>query len=294
MASDHASLSAASPNESFDHPAHDSGMSCPSKLEQSQSETNSVVYQDIKLVYDSYGTGSSAVVYIHGWTCSRALWAHQRPLYTRYRSILVDLPGHGETDKPEIDYNHELFARSVKAVLDSEGVSCAVFVAHSMGGPVATMFLWLFPDTVAGIVYLDSFWRVPESYLTNEERARLVQWRSNDTNFQAKIEELLTAATSAATRKAVFSVMLATPTHVRSSAVSAGAHPHAVPWEKTSHVPAIHLAARDAWHDGYWKHHLPKLEIREFTGLSHFLHMDDPETINSAIEAFVIKSKLLV
>ncbi|GAB7325706.1 hypothetical protein MBLNU13_g09674t2 [Cladosporium sp. NU13] len=163
-----------------------------------------------------------------------------------------------------------------------------------MGGAVATMFLWLFPDTVAGIVYLDSFWRVPESYLANQERARLLQWRSNDLNFQAKIEELLIATTSAATRKAVLSVMLATPTHVRSSAVSAGSHSHAIPWEKTSHIPALYLAVLGAWHDGYWKHHLPKLEIREFAGLGHFLHMDAPETIKSAIEAFVVESKLLV
>jgi pimeloyl-ACP methyl ester carboxylesterase len=273
--------------------AHDSRNACPLNVERLQSETKSVIHEDIKVVYDNYGSGLSAVVYIHGWTCSRALWIHQNPLYTRYRSILVDLPGHGESDKPEIDYDHELFARSVKAVLDAEGVSRAVFVAHSMGGPVATMFLWLFPDTVAGIVYLDSFWRVPESYLTNEERARLLQWRSDDINFRTKIEELLTTATSAAAREAVLSAMLATPTHVRSSAVSAGSHSYTLPWERTNRVPALHLAVQGAWHDGYWKHHLPNLEIREFAGLSHFLHMDDPETINSAIEAFVAGNKLL-
>lgn len=273
--------------------AYDSRNARPSNVERLQSETKSVIHEDIKVVYDSYGNGLSAVVYIHGWTCSRALWIHQSPLYTRYRSILVDLPGHGESDKPKIDYDHELFARSVKAVLDAENVSRAVFVAHSMGGPVATMFLWLFPDTVAGIVYLDSFWRVPESYLTNEERARLLQWRSDDINFRTKIEDLLTPAASTATREAVLPAMLATATHVRSSVVSAGSHSYTLPWEKTSHISALHLAVQGAWHDGYWKHHLPNLEIREFAGLSHFLHMDDPGAINSAIETFVVETKLL-
>jgi pimeloyl-ACP methyl ester carboxylesterase len=273
--------------------AYDLRNACPSKVERLQREPKSVIHEDIKVVYDSYGSGLAAVVYIHGRTCSRALWIHQNPLYTRYRSILVDLPGHGESDKPEIDYDHELFSRSVKAVLDAEGVSRAVFVAHSMGGPVATMFLWLFPDTVAGIVYLDSFWRVPESYLTDEERTRLLQWRSDDINFRTKIEGLLTTATSAATRGAVISAMLATPTHVRSSAVSAGPHSYALPWEKMSQTPALHLAVQGAWYDGCWKHHLPNLEVREFLGLSHFLHMDDPDTINAAIEVFVVENKLL-
>jgi pimeloyl-ACP methyl ester carboxylesterase len=280
-------------NDSIERPAHNMSNTSPSELERLQRETKSVSHQSVKLVYDSYGTGSSAVVYIHGWTCSRALWLHQSPLYTRYRSILVDLPRHGESDKPEIDYDHNLFARSIKAVLDSEGISRAVFAAHSMGGPVATTFLWLFADTVAGIVYLDSFWRIPESYLTNEERARLVQWRNDDINFEAKIEELFSTVTSAATRTAVLSVMLATPTHVRSSAISAVSHSYIVPWEKKGHIPALHLAVQGAWHDGYWKHHLPKLEVRKFAGLSHFLHMDDPEVINSAIEAFVVDSKLV-
>lgn len=273
-------------------PIHDLDVTSFSKAERLSKETRLSIHRDIQLVYDSYGTGSNAVIYIHGWTCSRALWVHQSPLYTHHRSILVDLPGHGESDKPVVDYDHELFARSVKAVLDLEGISRIVFVAHSMGGPVATSFLWLFPDHVAGIVYLDSFWRIPESYSTNEETAQLVQWRSDNTNFQAKIEELLTTATSAANREAILSVMLATPTHMRSSAVSAGSHSQAVSWERTSSIPALHLAAQGAWHDGYWKHHLPRLEVREFAGLSHFLHMDDPKTINAAVEAFVVETKI--
>lgn len=256
-------------------------------------ETRSLIHQGIKVVYDSHGTGSCALVFIHGWTCDRTLWKFQSPLYTRHRSILVDLPGHGESDKPEIDYDHELFASSVKAVLDLEGLSRAVFVAHSMGGPVATMFLWLFPNRVAGIVYLDSFWRVPESYLTNEDRNELLQSRSDDENFRATVEGMLTDATSATSREVILSVMLATPKHVRWSAVSAGSHWHAVPWEQTSPIPALHLAVQGAWHDENWKHHLPRLEIREYPCLSHFLHMDDPDTINREIEAFITKNKLL-
>lgn len=162
-----------------------------------------------------------------------------------------------------------------------------------MGGPVATMFLWLSPDRVAGIVYLDSFWRVPESYLTNEDRNELLQSRSDDENFQAMVEGMLTDATSATSREAILSVMLGTPKHVRWSAVSAGSHSHAVPWEQTSPTPALHLAVQGAWHDGYWKNHLPRLEIREYPGLSHFLHMDDPDTINREIEGFITKNKLL-
>jgi hypothetical protein len=86
--------------------------------------------------------------------------------------------------------------------------------------------------------------------------------------------------------------MLVTPTHVRSSAVLAGSHSHAVPWERTSSIPALQSAVQGTWHGGYWKHRLPRLQVRKSVDLSHFLHMDDPKTINAAIEIFMTENKL--
>lgn len=74
----------------------------------------------MRIVYETHGTGETALVFVHGWTCNRALWLYQAPLYTKYRSILVDLPGHGDSDKPEVEYNLELMARSIYAVVQAE------------------------------------------------------------------------------------------------------------------------------------------------------------------------------
>ncbi len=49
--------------------------------------------------------------------------------------ITVDLPGHGESDKPQIAYTMDLFARAVEAVMRDAGVDQAVLVGHSMGTP---------------------------------------------------------------------------------------------------------------------------------------------------------------
>jgi pimeloyl-ACP methyl ester carboxylesterase len=254
-----------------------------------QKQTRSITSKNLKLVYDSYGSGPDAVVYIHGWTCSRALWSYQSPLYTSYRSILIDLPGHGESDKPLVDYNREFLARSVKAVIDVEDISRAILVAHSMGGPVATMLLRLFPDQVTGIVYLDSFWQMPETYLNNEERAQLSREREDDATFTKTVEDMFERMTASTTKDAVLQVMMATPKHVRLSACCTGSHPHALAWDKTFPVPALHLADQGAWQDGYWKHHMPNLEVRKFAKLGHFLHMMDPEAINAEIDEFIVQ-----
>src|SRR2546423_11254924 len=102
-------------------------------------------YDGARVHYESYGKGADAIVFIHGWTCDLTFWRGQAPVYERHRSLLVDLPGHGQSDKPDVPYTQERFARGVEAVMRAAGIERAVVVGHSMGGPVALTFLRLFP-----------------------------------------------------------------------------------------------------------------------------------------------------
>src|SRR5258708_35955954 len=84
--------------------------------------------------YESYGTGSEAIVFIHGWSCDLTFWRGQAPLYRKHRALLIDLPGHGKSDKPVIAYPAEHMARGVEAAMRDAGVERAVLVGHSLGG----------------------------------------------------------------------------------------------------------------------------------------------------------------
>ena len=65
-------------------------------------------------------------------------WHFQVPAFAdQARVILIDLPGHGQSDKPKIDYSMDLFARAIDAVLKEAGVEKVVLVGHSMGVAVA-------------------------------------------------------------------------------------------------------------------------------------------------------------
>jgi len=118
--------------------------------------------------YLSFGKGDRAVVFIHGWTCDSTFWKMQAPVYERRRSLLIDLPGHGLSDKPQIPYTMELFARAVNAVMADAKVGPATLVGHSMGTPVAIEFLRLYPRRVAGLVIVDGF--VPQPPNDDSER----------------------------------------------------------------------------------------------------------------------------
>jgi alpha-beta hydrolase superfamily lysophospholipase len=92
-----------------------------------------------KIVYWSNASPSTpALVFIHGFTCSSALWKDQLPLFKVYNTILIDLPGHGISEAPHVQYSLEYLARAVEAVLAEEEVAPSVLVGFSLGGPVST------------------------------------------------------------------------------------------------------------------------------------------------------------
>src|SRR5438477_7997781 len=133
-------------------------------------------YEGSRVHYESYGTGKDAVVFIHGWTCELSFWRGQAPVYEKHRALLVDLPGHGQSEKPEVPYTQERFARAIEAVMRYSGLERAVLVGHSMGGPVALTFLRLFPAKTKALVMVDAYIRTaPKDDADREGREARMQ-----------------------------------------------------------------------------------------------------------------------
>src|SRR5215470_6980900 len=100
-----------------------------------------------RVAYRAAGRGGPALVFVHGWACDMTSWKYQVPAFAKtHRVIAIDLPGHGLSDKPDIAYSMDLFARAVDAVLAADGVRRAVLVGHSMGTMVVRQFYRLHKD----------------------------------------------------------------------------------------------------------------------------------------------------
>ena len=107
-----------------------------------------------RIHYVNYGKGGDALVLIHGWTQNVDGWRDQVPDFAkRYRVIAIDLPGHGQSDKPQTTYSMDYFAQAVDAVLRDAKVKRAVLVGHSMGTPVARQFYRKYPEKTLGNRY---------------------------------------------------------------------------------------------------------------------------------------------
>ncbi|MFI1793551.1 MULTISPECIES: alpha/beta fold hydrolase [Streptomyces] len=101
-----------------------------------------------------------ARVYLHGLGAMSAVYhAHlaARPELAGRRSLFVDLPGHGTSDRPQdFGYTLEDHADAVAAALDAAKVAGAELIAHSMGGAVAVVLAHRRPDLVSRLVLTEA------------------------------------------------------------------------------------------------------------------------------------------
>ncbi|WP_055567748.1 alpha/beta fold hydrolase [Streptomyces atriruber] len=101
-----------------------------------------------------------ARVYVHGLGAASTVYhAHiaARPELAGRRSLFVDLPGHGLSDRPaDFAYSLESHAYALAAALDEARVVGAEIVAHSMGGSVSIVLAYRRPELVARLVLTEA------------------------------------------------------------------------------------------------------------------------------------------
>lgn len=247
--------------------------------------------------YESHGEGRQAIVLIHGWTCNLSFWRGQIPdLSKQARVIAIDLPGHGESDKSQIAYSMDLFARAVDAVMQDAGVDRAVLVGHSMGTPVMREFYRKYPRKTSGLVIVDGALRpFGDKKMMDSFIAPL---RGPDYKEQAArfVDGMMGPQVSAALREQIKTSMLKTPQHVAISAMDAMADESIWKQDKIE-VPVLAIMAKSPFwppdNEQFYRSIAPNLDYQMWDGVSHFLMMEKPAEFNQAVAAFVAKNKLL-
>jgi pimeloyl-ACP methyl ester carboxylesterase len=117
----------------------------------------SVVLHGRRLTYRRLGSGP-VLLLIHGITNSSASWRPvMRALADAGHTVVApDLPGHGGSERHRGDHSlgaHASILRDLLQVLDLPRVTV---VGHSLGGGVAMVFSYQFPDRVERLALVDS------------------------------------------------------------------------------------------------------------------------------------------
>ncbi|MFZ0686579.1 MAG: alpha/beta fold hydrolase [Terriglobales bacterium] len=111
---------------------------------------------DAEICYEIRGNGAP-VVLLHPFPCNHEFWNPvAAALDSRYRLILPDLRGHGESEIGEGPALMGKHAGDVARVLDAAGVGKAAFIGCSIGGYILFEFWRRFRVRVSGLALCDT------------------------------------------------------------------------------------------------------------------------------------------
>lgn len=99
-----------------------------------------------------------AVVMIHGYSADKDVWVRFARHFTdRYRVVIVDLAGHGETAfDPALKYDTTSQAARVLTLMDSLGIAQAHVIGNSMGGFIAARLAHDHPERLLSATLMDA------------------------------------------------------------------------------------------------------------------------------------------
>ena len=110
------------------------------------------------LHYEEAGQGTP-VILLHGGgpgASGMSNFKNNLPVFAeRFRTLVVDQPGYGKSDKPEVPGNYFTFAAdALAALLDELGIGRVHLVGNSLGGGTAVRFALSYPGRAGRLVLM--------------------------------------------------------------------------------------------------------------------------------------------
>lgn len=250
-----------------------------------------------RIHYQSYGKGREALVLIHGWSCNRDYWRDQVPDFAkRSRVITLDLPGHGQSDKPELAYTMDLFARAVDAVMRDAKVERAVLVGHSMGTPIARQFYRKYPAKTLAIVIVDGGLRPFGDKKMRDGFVETFRAPNYKEAGMKMFEAMAGPQLPAETQEFIKTSFLNTPQRVLVSAMEA-MNDESLYGPDKMNVPVLAILAKSPFWpadtEQFLRNIAPNLDFHMWEGVGHFLMMERPKQFNEVVIGFLNKNSLL-
>jgi len=261
------------------------------------SESKFIDVDHLKVHYTNYGKGDTALFFVHGWSCDETVWREQAAaLAEKIRVITIDLPGHGQSEKPKtIEYTMDLYAHVIDAVMRDADVKSVILVGHSNGTPVIRQYYRKFPAKVKALVIVEGPLR-PFFDKTNMEKF-IAPLRGADYPQAAGqlIDSMTQSIKDAALRDKIKALMLKTPQYVAVTEFEASVDPDLWKEDKIDLPVLVILAKQPVWtaeYEQFVRGLAPKVDYQVWENVSHFLMMEKPREFNAALTVFLQQNQL--
>lgn len=109
-----------------------------------------ITYKKKEIHYSDYGKGDT-IILLHGFTEDLRIWKQfSARLSKNYRTLCIDLPGHGKSECIALTHTMEIMADTVSAILKKLKIKKCLLIGHSMGGYVTLAFASKYPGMLKG------------------------------------------------------------------------------------------------------------------------------------------------
>ena len=250
------------------------------------------------------GKDAPTIVFIHGLGCDLNTWKYQREAFKDYNLVFVDLPGFGQSAKPEVDYTLDYYASAIHGVLAglSWEAGKVILVGHSLGSAICRQYVFNYPDEVAALVDIDGVYCLYPQDTTScdyaDYTAAVEGFASSfDTDsiravFQGFVSSLAGPETPQEVNDYAMSVMPNTSRHVAASTMKnlinkenwTGAvinRPSLIICTQNSGLAPDNRQQMEALYSC--------LQYEELLTCGHFIHMERAEWFNEILRQFLIR-----
>lgn len=257
-----------------------------------------------KVHYKVCGSGGITLLFVHGFGCDVNVWEKQYEAFRHdtIRMVFVDLPGYGQSDKPETAYTLDYFADAVKAVIDQLQLRRVVLVGHSLGTPVCRQVVFKYPDISAALCDIDGVY----CFYSDDSDSANYRHQINDfvemfhgEGYKKNIIDFVSTLSGPFTPEWVMTYALSTMPHteenVAYSTMSNLVDPAYWTGEKIN-IPTLILCTRNSGLDADNKLKMDELyndaTYVELANTGHFIMMEDAGIFNNLLERSYEKWKV--
>lgn len=111
----------------------------------------------VEIAATVHSIGQPSVVLVHGWMCDQTYWEAQIPALSEHFGVVtVDLAGHGLSGVGRQSWTIASLGDDVATVSSQLQLNHVVVIGHSMGGRVGLEVARLLPETVIGVIGVDT------------------------------------------------------------------------------------------------------------------------------------------
>jgi pimeloyl-ACP methyl ester carboxylesterase len=246
----------------------------------------------VRLAFSDSGARASAetVIFIHGWGDRHELFDPMARLFReRYRTIAVDLRGHGRSDKPTQGYDVPTLADDVAAVAEQARAGRFHLVGHSLGGAVALDLAARYPARARSVSAIEGAFLFPpaltEGFKPLGDALRGPKWKEAMRGF---IDSCYWPGDDPALRRYSYRELDRIPRHVH-----VGVYEGATRWDagraaRAWRGPLLYVEGGSGLCDTDRLRALcPQLRVARTVGVSHMEIIGKPEQAAAMIRRFL-------